>query len=392
MTPAARIAAAIEVLDSILAGAAGAKALSNWARRCRYAGSGDRAAVRDHVFDAQRRRRSFAWLGGAATGRGLMIGWARASRIDTKILFSGEKYAPESLSDDEAAGGDLADARRAVRLDIPDWLLALFDRDYGAESDAILTALQVRAPVFLRVNMPRCERAAAAQLLAEDGIDTMPHALAHSALEVLKNPRRVAKSQAYQQGLVELQDAASQAVVEYLTLTDGQRVLDFCAGGGGKSLAMAAAAKVTVTAHDVDVKRMIDLPPRAKRAGVKIDAASLAELNGQRFDLVLCDVPCSGSGAWRRSPEAKWALTPQRLTALQATQAQILDEAQEFVAESGVLAYTTCSLLHDENRTQVDRYLHRHAKWELLRDRMLTPVHGGDGFYTALLTRAFNRS
>jgi 16S rRNA (cytosine967-C5)-methyltransferase len=387
VTPAARISAAIEILDSILAGAAGEKVLTNWARRHRFAGSGDRAAIRDHVYDVLRCRRSFAWRGGSQSGRGLMIGWARASGMDTGVLFSGERFAPKPLGVREAQESDLADAPRAVRLDCPDWLLDRFDREYGAESDAILAALQSRAPVFLRVNLARSDREGAARMLAGDGISTRPHALARSALEVLENPRRVAKCRAYLQGVVELQDAASQAVVDCLPLKDGHRVLDFCAGGGGKSLAMAAAAKVSITAHDIDNKRMNDLPGRAKRAGVAIEIASRAELAAHRFDLVLCDVACSGSGAWRRSPEAKWALTPRRLVELCEIQAQILDDAQVYVACDGVLAYTTCSLFVDENRTLIDNFLRCNTTWKMISDRQLTPLNGGDGFYLALLTR-----
>ncbi len=369
MTPAARISAAIEILDSILAGAAGEKVLTNWARRHRYAGSGDRAAIRDHVYAALRCRRSFAWCGGSETGRGLMIGWARASAMNTNALFSGERFAPEPLDEREAAGADLATAPRAVRLDCPDWLLGRFDCEFGAESDAILTALQSRAPVFIRVNLAKSDRADAARKLADDNITTRPHALAKTALEVLANPRRVATSKAHRQGLVELQDAASQAVVEYLPLKDAQSVLDFCAGGGGKSLAMAAVARVNITAHDVDIKRMNDLPARAARAGVNVTLATRSDLAGQHFDLVLCDVPCSGSGAWRRSPAAKWALTPQRLAAFCDTQAGILDEARALVNTDGVLAYTTCSLFGDENRARIDRFLQRHTDWQMISDR-----------------------
>ncbi len=388
MTPAARVSAAIEILDTILAGESGARVLTNWARGHRFAGSGDRAAIRDHVYAALRCQRSFAWLGGAATGRGLMIGWVRALGMDVNALFSGERFAPPPLSARETTGACLADAPRAVRLDCPDWLHERFDREYGVDSDAILTALQSRAPLFLRVNAIKTDRAAAALSLSKDGISTKSHLLAQTALEVLTNPRRVATSGAYRQGLVELQDAASQSVVEYLPLENGQNALDFCAGGGGKSLAMAAAANVNITAHDVDIKRMTDLPMRAHRAGVTIDIADRADLAGQQFDMVLCDVPCSGSGAWRRSPEAKWALTQRRLAELRNNQASILNDAQALVKNVGVLAYTTCSLFDDENRTQIDGFLQLHADWRMISDRQLTPLDGGDGFYVALLTRA----
>lgn len=216
-----------------------------------------------------------------------------------------------------------------------------------------------------------------------------PHPLSPTALEVLQGARRVAASRSYRDGLIELQDAASQAVADALPLAPGGRVLDYCAGGGGKALAIAARADVEVIASDADPARMRDLPARAARAGAAIRMAAQAELAALGpFDLVLCDAPCSGSGAWRRSPEARWRLTPDRLAALLKTQAAILDRAAALVAPGGVLAYATCSLLAEENAGQVARFLDRTPGWSCRRDRTLTPLDGGDGFYFAHLTRA----
>jgi 16S rRNA (cytosine967-C5)-methyltransferase len=161
-------------------------------------------------------------------------------------------------------------------------------------------------------------------------------------------------------------------------------VLDYCAGGGGKALALAARG-AAVTAHDADPGRMRDLPARAARAGarVEIEAAPAGA-----FDLVLCDAPCSGSGTWRRAPEAKWRLTPERLAALTELQAQILDQAAPLVAPGGALAYATCSLLEAENGAQTADFLARHPGWQLENERRLTPLEGGDGFYLALLRRS----
>ncbi|MFV2001693.1 MAG: RsmB/NOP family class I SAM-dependent RNA methyltransferase [Paracoccaceae bacterium] len=392
MTPPARISAAIEILDAILAGAAGEKVLTNWARANRYAGSGDRAAIRDLVFAAQRCRRSYGWTGGAMTGRGLMIGHVLTSEMDASTLFCSDRFAPAPLSEAELTGCDISKATRGVRLDCPDWLLANFDGAAGENADTVLQALQKRAPVFLRVNTGKTDLAGAALALAADGITTAPNARARGALEVRSNPRRVAQSRAFKDGLVELQDAGSQAVVAFLDLQGGQNVLDYCAGGGGKSLAMAAAANINVTAYDIDNKRMKDLKRRAVRAGADIQITDAAMLSGRRFDLVLVDAPCSGSGAWRRSPDAKWNLTPKRLQELVALQVEVLDQAAAHVREGGTLAYATCSLFLQENSDQVARFLGRWPGWKLLRDQQSWPDHSGDGFYIALLTRVGRKS
>ncbi len=393
MTPAARISAAIDILDSILAGEPAEKALTNWARASRFAGSGDRAAVRDHVFEALRCRRSYGWLGGGADGRALMIGALHASNTDPESLFSGEKYAPAPLTSEERARRELRDAPRAVRLDVPDWLLAHLERALGADCTPVLQALRQRAPLFLRVNRLRAQMDEAIRALARDGIEARPHPLAETALEVLRNPRRVRGSSAWRRGLVEIQDAASQAVVGALPLRDGMRVLDYCAGGGGKALAMAARARLALTAHDANPGRMRDLPARAARAGAEVAIATQAQLAGRRFDLVVCDVPCSGSGAWRRSPEAKWRLSPKRLQELNEIQKSILRNASEHVDEKGRIAYITCSLLDEENGQVVSHFIQNTPGWRVKMQRRFTPLDGGaDGFFLAVLTRATVKS
>ena len=387
MIPAARIAAAIEILDTILTGEPVDKVLSNWGRGNRYAGSGDRAAVRDHVFDALRCQRSFAWRGGALNGRALMIGLARAQSLDVNALFSGAKFAPPVLSEAEQEQPDIALAPRSVQLDCPDWLQDRFDGDLGDDSTAVLTALQTRAPVFLRANAAKGDRAGAIAALAKHEIESQPHPLSPTAIEVTKNPRRIGASDAYQDGLVELQDAGSQAVVDLLPLNSTSQVLDFCAGGGGKSLGIAARGAARIAAHDAIVERMRDLPVRAERAGADIEIIETEGLTGQSFDLVLCDVPCSGSGSWRRKPEAKWALNPDRLAELTALQGAILDQAAPLTKIGGTLAYVTCSLFEVENRARVDAFLSDHKSWQLVKDHAFLPLQGGDGFYLSLLTR-----
>lgn len=382
MIPAARISAAIDVLDRILGGASVDSSLTNWGRANRFAGSGDRAAIRDLVFDALRCKRSFAALGGAETGRGLMLGWVRASGQDVAAVFTGIGHAPAAATQRDAA----RPATDLESLDCPDWLAPRLRSGLGESFAPVMAALQHRAPVFLRVNLARASRDLVQSLLAADGIETRPHPLSPTSLQVLRSSRKLLIMKAYQDGLFELQDAASQAVTDRIPLSDHQRVLDFCAGGGGKSLALAARAKIALWAHDADTARMRDLPARAARAGTSVSLLENPGLHAP-YDVVLADAPCSGSGSWRRDPMGKWALTEARLTALLEIQAQILDKTADLVAQDGVLAYATCSLLADENQDQISAFLLRHAGWQQQASHHFTPLDGGDGFFLAILRR-----
>lgn len=390
MTPAARIAAAIGILDRVLGGSPAEQALTQWGRSSRFAGSRDRAAVRDHVFDALRCLRSFTALGGGGPpdGRKLMIGLLRSSGADPATVFTGEGYAPAPLTEAELAGPDPAVIPRWAALDCPDWIGPELERALGPQTDAVLARMRERAPAILRVNAGKGTVDGAIASLAADGIGTRRHPLASFALEVTENAQKVRLSGAYATGLVELQDAAPQAAVEALPLKDGMRVLDYCAGGGGKTLAMAARGKLKLFAHDASPQRMADLPARAARAGVRVTTLATGDIARHApFDLVLTDVPCTGTGTWRRAPDAKWTLTPERLAELLRIQATILDRAAGLCAPGGWLIYMTCSLLARENRDQMDAFLTRHAAFRLRQERLITPVEAGDGFYTAHLSR-----
>lgn len=380
MTPAARVAAAIEVLDLILAGSVPDVALTNWGRANRFAGSGDRGAIRDHVFAALRCRASFAALGGGMTGRGLMLGAVRASGQPVEAVFSGEGHAPKPVQDEPGAA-----PQGYAALDCPDWLGPRLEQALGADFAPVMRVLQSRAPVFLRVNTARTTREAAVEALAAEGIGAAPVDWVKTALEVTGNAKKIQTSQAYLTGLVELQDASSQAVVESLYLTPGAKVLDYCAGGGGKTLALAARG-AKVWAHDAFPGRMVDLPPRATRAGLRVMITQTPE-ETKPYDVILTDVPCSGSGSWRRDPAGKWALTAARLEELCALQARILDQVIPLVRHGGTLAYATCSLLAEENETQIAAFQARHSGWALKTQRRFSPLNGGDGFFLATLTR-----
>ena len=381
MTPAARLSAAIEVLDRILSGAPVEQSLTNWGRGHHFAGSGDRHAIRDLVFDALRCKRSCAALGGGMTGRGLILGGIRAAGRDAGALFDGLGHAP-------AVPGPADEGRvpeGAEALDVPDWLEPALQAALGESYAAVMQAMRQRAPVFLRVNLARIGRGEAVTVLAAEGIGAVPHPVVNSALQVTGNERKIQKSTAYLGGLVELQDAASQAVVALMDLTPGARVLDYCAGGGGKTLAMAARG-ASPDAHDISAGRMKDLPARAARAGARVRIVQDPSKTAP-YDAILVDAPCSGSGSWRRDPQGKWALTPARLAELVELQAQILDRCVTLLAPGGVLTYATCSLLAAENEAQVRAFGERHPGFRAIRQHRFSPLDGGDGFFAAMLTR-----
>jgi 16S rRNA (cytosine967-C5)-methyltransferase len=387
MTPAARIAAAAEVLDLVLAQEPAEKALTGWARRSRFAGSGDRAAIRDLVFDALRRKRSLAALGGAMTGRGLMLGLLNAQELDVDQLFTGQGHALEPVSQDERqAFREPATGPEAC--DIPDWLWLGFQESLGDRATIVAGTLQARGPVMLRVNLRKSSVQAAQATLAAEGIVAEPDPVASTALRVVDGARQVARSAAYLSGVVELQDGSSQAVIDELHLPERGKILDFCAGGGGKALAMAARTEARILAHDAQPARMKDLAARAARADVGITQVATTQLDAEApFDLILCDAPCSGSGAWRRAPEGKWALTPERLAELTDIQDAILARVAPLVADRGILAYATCSVLRTENEDRVAAFLATHLDWHLLSARRWEPGPSGDGFYLARFQR-----
>ena len=383
MTPAARVQAAIEVIDDFLTGRSGEMALTAWARRSRYAGSGDRAAVRDHVYDALRHLRSYAACGGGMSGRPIMIAALRKQGVDPQGIFTGDRFAPETLSAKEQEPNEFTS--EAEQFDIPDWLWPIWCQDLADHAEQVADNLRQRAPVFLRVNIARTTREAALQKLNDEGINTEVHPFVPTALKVIDGARKVAQSDSYKQGLVELQDASSQASVCALTSRIKGPVLDYCAGGGGKALALAAWLGKKVHAHDALVSRMKDLPVRARRAQADIVLKTTDQVQQTKYGLVFCDVPCSGSGAWRRDPSGKWRLDAGQLDNVLKRQFDILSNAADLVAPDGVLLYATCSVLERENGQQIDLFLKQNSHWSLANSQQFLPNSNGDGFYFAIL-------
>jgi len=392
MTPNARYAASVDILERILTGEPAEKTLTNWARSNRYAGSKDRAAVRDIVFDCLRRKRSLMHLAGFDGSRGLVAGHILAAGQAVGDVFTGERFAPEILSTTEQISLDRLNEvpSDAVRLDVPDWILPKLRESLGDAFEANLCALQTRAPLDLRVNQKKANVVEVQQSLAKDDIETISVTIAPNVLRVTRNPRRVALSAAYRDGLVEIQDAGAQAIVAELPLDGVKTVLDYCAGGGGKTLAVAASmgGDARFEAYDQNKARMNDLPARAKRAGVSVRTLQVDPvLTDKTYDLVMLDVPCSGTGAWRRNPDGKWRFTDADLHDLQEVQARILNAAQKLVASGGVLAYITCSLLFDENEAQVAAFLTDHKVWRTIKSKRFNCGTDTDGFFLTLFEK-----
>ena len=394
MTPAARVQAAIEVLDAWLAGGEGLdRQLVAWGRASRFAGSGDRRAVADLAYDAVRRKRSALWMAGAevSDGRSLLIGTLLLDGHQPVEFFTGGRYGPAPLSEAEAERlrKDLDGAPWGVRFDLPDWM----EPELIGVPEAALAALRARAPLDLRVNRLKTHFSAAQAALARDAIQTVPGPLGPECLRITEGAQRLRTAGAYRTGLVEIQDAASQAVAHFAGALPGEVVLDLCAGGGGKTLAMATdmAGEGRLMAYDIAPSRMGPLEERADRAGARVEVLDRTDLSqiGPICDLVLVDAPCSGSGAWRRNPDARWDLTPERLAELREVQRNLLRQAAELTAPGGRIVYATCSLLARENAAVV---ADAPAGWAVNDTLSLTPLDGGDGFFAARLQKVVGDS
>ena len=384
MQIAARYQAAIEVLDQITAGLAAERALTQWARSSRFAGSKDRAAVRDHVYDVLRNRGRAAHLGGAETGRALILGLLRLQGVDVDQVFTGQGHAPAPLDSTDAA---LPETPAVIACDTPDWLREKLAPVFGSALDDVLALMGGRAPVYLRVNLKKADRDDCIAQLGGEEITAIAVTGSQTALEVTQGTRKLRNSAAYLDGLIEFQDLSVQLAVEQVAWPQTGRVLDYCAGGGGKALAIAALSDARIDVHDAKPERMVDIPMRAQRAGLDLRAVEGKDLAAGGYDLVLCDVPCSGSGTWRRDPEARWRLDAEGLAYLCTLQAEILDQAVVYLGENGRLVYMTCSLLAEENEAQIEGFLSRHPDFSLVQEVRFDPRAQSDGFYMAELSR-----
>ncbi|MEM6678487.1 MAG: RsmB/NOP family class I SAM-dependent RNA methyltransferase [Pseudomonadota bacterium] len=412
MTPAARVAAAIEVLEIWRDGTDGLdRVLAAWGRAHRFAGSGDRHAIADLAYATLRRARSLQWRGGAGDpGSALESFEPRRAVLALSVLqgqspdaFAGQgRHAPAPLLEEEyhdlnklkkESNPSLEGVSPGLAVDLPDWVA---DHLVHLSREALF-ALGERAPLDLRVNTLKTSIEEASAALAEDGVLAQPGPLAPTCLRVDEAARRVAGSRAYREGLVEIQDAASQAVAAYAGADPGETVLDLCAGGGGKTLALAAAMGGPrhggrLLAYDIAPGRMRDLRPRAARAGAAVEILATADLSSlpEACDLILADAPCSGSGAWRRNPDASWRFTPDDLAQLEATQDRILDQAARLLRPGGRLVYATCSILPAENEARIEAFLARTRGFVETGPRFVSLPNpaGGDGFFASMMQKS----
>ena len=429
MMPAARAAAAIEVLADIeTRHRPAADAMKDWGLAHRFAGSGDRAAISALVYDVLRKKSSSAWIMGEATPRAEILGALRQTQgLDADAiaaLFSGEGHAPAKLTEAERerlAAADLTDAPSQVVGDFPEWLAPQLEASFGASAAEEGRSLAERAPVDLRVNLLKTNRNKALRALAH--LKPEPTPLSPVGLRIAMRPDGrappLASDPAYVKGFVELQDEGSQLAALLAEAKPGMQALDLCAGAGGKTLALAAAMENQgqIYAADPDAHRLAPIFPRLARSGArnvqvrapKGKADVLANLEG-RCDLVLIDAPCTGSGAWRRNPDAKWRMRPGALEQRIKDQDEALESGLRFVKRGGRVVYVTCSVLKAENEDRIAAFMARHndclpidanaqarsAGLQALAEhrstlgpgfRLSPRTTGTDGFYIATLTR-----
>ncbi|HEX3944786.1 MAG TPA: RsmB/NOP family class I SAM-dependent RNA methyltransferase [Rhizomicrobium sp.] len=420
MTPAARLQTAIEILEQLETTALPVdRYLRDWFRRRRYAGSKDRAAVAERVFDVLRHRFSFAWRIQSKTPRALVIASVlREGQTPESICaqFSGEGYGPPPLSEAEMGvlnSPPVGEPPLHVQGEYPLWLEPELHRAFGERLLDEMLALQSRAAIDLRVNTLKANRSDVLQQLRGEGYDGEITRISPFAIRIPAGASGLEKTPLFTSGAFELQDEASQIAALLVDAKPGMRVLDLAAGGGGKSLAIAAQMRNEgeILAFDDNPARLKPLPDRAARAGAT--CITVAETRGGllwgngKFDRVLIDAPCSGTGTWRRQPELRWRLMPERLEGLRKTQAWLLDDGARHTKPGGRLIYTTCSLLPSENEDQIAAFLERHPDFSIhpARDVWVgligiepppdiseffhaSPLTTGtDGFFTAVLER-----
>jgi 16S rRNA (cytosine967-C5)-methyltransferase len=432
MTPAARLSAAIELIDTIDAQRApAAKALKDWGTAHRFAGSGDRAAIAGLVWDVLRRRASSAWVMDDDTPRSRVLGMLKVERgmdaATISALCDGGRFAPEPLTAAESSAltsRSPNDAPAPVAGDYPEWLDPYLAKVFGDDRAAEAAAMASRAPLDLRVNTLKAKREKVQGSLKHLGAHETPWSPIGLRIELgadAKNPG-IHSEEDFIKGFVEVQDEGSQLAALLSAAKPGEQVIDLCAGAGGKTLALAAMmqGKGRLIATDHDKRQLAPIYERLSRAGVhnadirtpKGEDDPLADIKASA-DLVLIDAPCTGTGTWRRNPDAKWRMRPGALEIRIKDQIAVLDRASRLVKPGGRIAYITCSVLAEENGEQVRAFVARHPEFAVvppdetagvLWDKadafteaamkspegwLMTPRRTGtDGFFVSILRKA----
>src|ERR1700737_2186832 len=430
MTPAARLSAAIELIETIDADRIpAAKARKEWGTAHRYAGSGDRAAISGLIWDVLRRRASSAWIMDDDTPRARALGMLKLERgldVDAiAALCDGGRFAPQPLSERERAAlsqRSLKDAPAHIAGDYPEWLDPYLAQAFGDDRVAEATAMASRAPLDLRVNTLKAKREKMLPSLAHLGAQPTPWSPLGLRIELGADARNpgIHAEEAFIKGAFEVQDEGSQLAALLSAAKPGEQVIDLCAGAGGKTLALAAMmqGKGRLIATDSDKRQLAPIHERLSRAGIhncdvrtpKGPDDTLSDIHGA--DLVLIDAPCTGTGTWRRNPDAKWRMRPGALEVRLKDQVAVLDRAADLVKPGGRIAYITCSVLPQENGEQVRAFAARHPDftvvppaqtmsvlWDKAEDfaaatvqsaegLLMTPRRTGtDGFFVSILKR-----
>lgn len=384
MKDGGRLAAAIEVLDEVNSRHRPVQhALKDWGSAHRFAGSGDRTVIGNLVFDALRNRASLAASMKSDSSRPLVLAtyartWGNGVEALSEALAQ-DRHAPDALSDEEATLLSKAgpqDMAECAQADVPEWLWSRFQEVFGKNAVAEGEALAKRAPVDMRVNTLKSDRDKLLKRLAHTGAvatGLSPLGLRIEAKPGLGRMPHVQAEEGYRKGWFELQDEASQLAAHLAQAKPGEQVLDYCAGGGGKTLALAAAMenKGQLYAYDADRLRLAPIHERLQRAGVRNiqvrdpASSSLDSLEGE-MDLVFIDAPCTGTGVWRRRPDSKWRLAEKALADRLEDQKHVLENASRYVKPGGRLAYATCSVLPEENQQQAEQFLKDHPDFAAL--------------------------
>src|ERR1700744_851974 len=393
MTPAARLSAAIELIDTIDAQRVpAAKALKEWGTAHRYAGSGDRAAISGLIWDVLRRNASSAWIMDDESPRARVLGMLRLERgMDVEAiaaLCDGGRFAPEPLSEGERtalSSRTLDDAPPHIAGDYPEWLDGFLAQAFGDDRIAEATAMASRAPLDLRVNTLKAKREKVAASIAHLGAKPTPWSPIGLRIELGADARNpgIHAEEVFIKGAVEVQDEGSQLAALLSAAKPGEQVIDLCAGAGGKTLALAAMmqGKGRLIATDADKRQLAPIHERLSRAGVhnaevrtpKGESDTLSDIRASA-DLVLIDAPCTGTGTWRRNPDAKWRMRPGALEVRLKEQAEVLDRAASLVKPGGRIAYITCSVLPPENAEQVRGFVTRHPGFSVVPPEQVVGV------------------
>jgi len=382
MTPAARLSAAIELIETIDAQRVpAAKALKEWGTAHRYAGSGDRAAIAGLIWDVLRRRASSAWIMDDDRPRARVLGMLKLERgldVDAiAALCDGGRFAPEPLTEGEhaaLASRSLENAAAHIAGDYPEWLDGYLAQVFGDDRVAEATAMASRAPLDLRVNTLKARREKILSSLAHLGAQPTPWSPTGLRIDLGADARNpgIHAEEDFIKGAIEVQDEGSQLAALLSAAKPGEQVIDLCAGAGGKTLALAALmqGKGRLIATDRDKRQLAPIHERLSRAGVhnadvrtpKGEGDTLGDIRASA-DLVLIDAPCTGTGTWRRNPDAKWRMRPGALEVRLKDQIEVLDRATALVKPGGRIAYITCSVLPPENGEQVRAFVARHPEF-----------------------------